>query len=67
VNPLDFLPLAVVRLADFRVAFLAGFLSAIPKHLRAPNESQPLDLRCDHHGSALLDADQVARRSAGHP
>jgi hypothetical protein len=27
------------------VAFFAGFLSAIAKHLRAWNESQPLDLR----------------------
>jgi hypothetical protein len=30
---LDFCPLAVVRLADFCVPFLAGFLSAIAKHL----------------------------------
>jgi hypothetical protein len=29
VNPLDFLPLAVVLLADFCVPFFAGFLSAI--------------------------------------
>jgi hypothetical protein len=43
VNPLDALP--VVLLADCCVAFFAGFLSAIAKHLRAWNESQPLDLR----------------------
>src|SRR5881396_3095324 len=41
VNPLDALP--VVLLADCCVAFFAGFLSAIAKHLREPNESQPLD------------------------
>src|SRR3979411_2346398 len=40
VNPLDALP--VVLLADCGVAFLAGFLSAIAKHLRAWNEFQPL-------------------------
>src|SRR6266702_5757688 len=44
VNPLDAVPV-VLLLADFCVAFFAGFLSAIAKHLRAPNESQPLDLR----------------------
>jgi hypothetical protein len=43
VNPFDALP--VVLLADCCVAFFAGFLSAIAKHLRAWNESQPLDLR----------------------
>jgi hypothetical protein len=43
VNPLDALP--VVLVADCCVPFFAGFLSAIAKHLRAPNESQPLDLR----------------------
>ena len=45
VNPLDFLPLAVVLLADSCLLLFACFLSAIAKHLRAPNESQPLDLR----------------------
>jgi hypothetical protein len=40
---LDALP--VVLLADCCLAFLAGFLSAIAKHLRAWNESEPLDLR----------------------
>jgi hypothetical protein len=34
----------VVLLADWYVAFFAGFLSAIA-NLRAWNESQPLDLR----------------------
>src|SRR5439155_20472863 len=43
VNPLDALP--VVLVADCCVPFFAGFLSAIARHLRAPNESQPLDLR----------------------
>jgi hypothetical protein len=33
-----------VLLADLLVAFFTGFLSAIAKHLRAPNESQPIDL-----------------------
>ena len=33
VNPLDALPVAL--LADCRVPFLAGFLSAIAKHLNA--------------------------------
>src|SRR5919201_5986096 len=33
VNPLDFLSIAVVLLADFCVPFLAGFLSAIATHL----------------------------------
>src|SRR6266540_2916177 len=36
VNPLDFLLIAVVLLADCCVAFFAGFLSAITKHLLAP-------------------------------
>jgi hypothetical protein len=40
---LDALP--VVLLADCCVAFFAGFLSAIAKHLRAWNGSLPLDLR----------------------
>src|SRR3954471_17028237 len=43
VNPLDALP--VVLLADCCVAFFAGFLSANAKHLRAWNESQPIDLQ----------------------
>jgi hypothetical protein len=43
VNLVDALP--VVPLADRFVPFLVGFLSAIAKHLRAWNESQPLDLR----------------------
>src|SRR4030095_12322566 len=47
VNPLDFLPVAVVLLLDFCVPFFAGFLSAIAKYLRSSNESPPLDLRCD--------------------
>src|SRR5215218_3128656 len=33
VNPLDFLSIAVVLLADFCMAFFAGLLSAIAKHL----------------------------------
>src|SRR6266516_4359894 len=33
VNPLDFLLIAVVLLADSCVPFFAGFLSAIAKHL----------------------------------
>jgi hypothetical protein len=45
VNPFNVLPIPVVLLADFCVAFFAGFLSGIAKHLRAPNEAQPLDLR----------------------
>jgi F0F1-type ATP synthase assembly protein I len=45
VNPLDLLPVAVVRLAGVFVPFFAGFLSAIAMHLLAPNVSQPLDLR----------------------
>jgi hypothetical protein len=45
VNPWDALPVAVV--ADVFVPFFAGFLSAIAKHLRASNESLPLDLRLD--------------------
>jgi hypothetical protein len=43
LNPLDALPVAL--LVDFCEAFFAGFLSVIAKHLRAPNECQPLDLR----------------------
>jgi hypothetical protein len=39
------LPVAVI--AGVFVPFFAGFLSAIAKHLRASNESQPLDLRLD--------------------
>ena len=39
VNPVDAVPVAVLLLADFCVPFFAGFLSAIAKHLRAPNES----------------------------
>src|SRR6266700_7768705 len=35
----------VVLLADCCAPFFAGFLSATAKHLRAPNEPQPLDLR----------------------
>jgi hypothetical protein len=35
----------MVLFVDCCVPFFAGFLSAIAKHLRAPNESQPLDLR----------------------
>jgi hypothetical protein len=35
----------VVRLADLFVPFFAVFLSAIAKHLPAPNESQPLGPR----------------------
>jgi hypothetical protein len=45
VNPFDFPPVAVEVLADLCAPFFAGFLSATRKHLRAPNESQPLDLR----------------------
>jgi hypothetical protein len=37
VNPLDVLPLPVVLLADLFVVFVAGFLSGIVNHLRAPN------------------------------
>jgi len=37
--------LPVVVLADCCVAFFAGFLSAIAKHRRAWNESQPPDFR----------------------
>jgi len=37
--------LASGSLGGLRVPFFAGFLSAIAKHLRAPNESRPLDLR----------------------
>jgi hypothetical protein len=43
VKPVDALP--AVLLADGRVPVFAGFLSAIAKLLRAPNESEPLDLR----------------------
>src|SRR5215212_4619200 len=43
VNPLD-VALPVVLLADCCVAFFAGFLSAIAKHLRAWHASQPLEL-----------------------
>jgi len=39
VSPWNFSLLAVALLADFRVSFIAGFLSAMAKHLRAPNES----------------------------
>src|SRR5438093_2780185 len=53
VNPLD--TLTVVLLADCCVPFFAGFVSAIAKHLPAPNESQPLDLWCDR---------RTARRSS---
>jgi hypothetical protein len=42
VKPSNVLPVAVVVLADVCVALFAGFLSAIAKHLRAPNEAQPL-------------------------
>jgi hypothetical protein len=48
VNPSNILPVAVVRLADLCVPFLAGFLSAIAKHLLRVGSAQ------------LLDADQVA-------
>jgi hypothetical protein len=37
VKPLDLLPTAAVRSPDFCAAFFAVFLSAIAKHLRAPN------------------------------
>src|SRR2546426_2629622 len=47
VNPLDFLLVAVVLLADCCVLFFAVFLSAIARHLHASDESQPLDLRCE--------------------
>src|SRR5437588_2509952 len=47
VNPLDDVRFVVVLFADFCVAFFAGFLSAIAKHLRLPNEAQALDLRED--------------------
>src|SRR5512132_771936 len=42
VSPWNFSLLAVALLADFRVSFIAGFLSAIGKYLLASNESQPL-------------------------
>src|SRR5256884_8716134 len=42
VNPLDFLLIPVVLLAAFCVDFFAGFLSAIAKHLRVPNEASRL-------------------------
>src|SRR5438309_8029443 len=46
VNPLDALPVVLlVLLADCCVPVFAGFLSAIAKLLRAPNESRPLKLR----------------------
>jgi len=41
---LDFLLIAVVRLADFCVLFFAGFLSAIAKYLRASNEPSRLNV-----------------------
>jgi hypothetical protein len=50
VNPLDASP--VMLLTDCCVPVFAGFLSAIAKHVRAPNESQPLGGRVngDVHG-----------------
>jgi hypothetical protein len=42
---LDVVPLAAALFADVCAPFFAGFLSAIAKHLRTPNEFQPLDLR----------------------
>jgi hypothetical protein len=42
VNPSTVLSIAVVRLADFCVPFVAGFLSAIAKHLRAANKTKLL-------------------------
>src|SRR5438445_8699521 len=50
VNRLDALP--VVLLGDCRVAFFAGLLSGIAMHLRAWNESQPLDVR-DRNGRTV--------------
>src|SRR5438105_8689273 len=42
VNPLDFLLIAVVILADFCVPFFAGFLSAIAKHLSVLKQPEAL-------------------------
>jgi hypothetical protein len=48
-----------VLLADRRLPVVAAFLSAIANHLRAPNESQPLEGRVNgdvHGGHARCDS-----------
>src|SRR5919198_2940206 len=66
VNPLDALPAVLaVLLADFCVPFLAGFLSAIAKHLRASNESRKIVPRRVQSGGPEGTSTEGLQKGAG--